>query len=171
MTTWLWDELHEFFDTDDGSLPEVHLDYSDPHAVPRGFALLLDRSRELVADDGQFWSKAAEEARPVNSASNAAALVVSGEAEAFHVVVEDVRCGDVTLPDLGVFVFQDQISLDFRMGSHWGPVELAGFFGLLADLRALDPEASLSLEDYVLPAMVERFRGAFERFLGEQAPS
>lgn len=170
MSTWLWDEVHEFFDTDDGSLPEVHMNYSDPHAVSRGFTLLLDRSRELVADDGQFWSKAAEKARPVNSVPNAAALVVSGEAEAFHVVIEDIRCGGVTLPDLGVFVFQDQICIDFRMGEHWGPAELAGFFGLLADLAALDPEASFSLEDGVPSSVSERHLAAFERFLREQAP-
>ncbi len=170
MSTWLWDELHEFFDTDDGSLPEVHMNYSDPHAVVRGFALLQDRSLETMHEDQRFWSKADEEALPVNSVPNAAALVVSGEAEAFHVVMDDIRCGDVTLPDLGVFVFDDQICLDFRMGAHWGPVELGGFFGLLADLAALDPEASLSLEDYVLLEVVERFRGAFERFVRERTP-
>ena len=146
------------------------MNYSDPDAVLRGFTLLRDRSREIMPGDSQFWLKAEEEARPVSSVPNAAALVVSGEAEAFHVVLEDIRCGDVTLPDLGVFVFQDQLCIDFRMGEHWGPAELAGFFGLLADLADLDPKAAFSLEDGVPEIVSERHIAAFERFLRERPP-
>ena len=28
-TSWLWDELHDLFDVDDGSLPEIRVDYTD----------------------------------------------------------------------------------------------------------------------------------------------
>ncbi len=33
MNDWLWTELHDLFDTDDGSLPEVRVDFADKRAV------------------------------------------------------------------------------------------------------------------------------------------
>lgn len=62
--------------------------------------LLRDRSREMMTEDPQFWSKAGEEARPVDSVPDAAELVVSGEAEAFHVLLGGIRSGDVVLPEV-----------------------------------------------------------------------
>ena len=53
------------------------------------------------------------------------------------------------LPVLGVFVWQDVVELDYRMGPDWGPAQVVGFFELLRDCCALDPAA------VVLPAEVE----------------
>jgi hypothetical protein len=42
---------------------------------------------------------------PLDSVPNAAALVVSGDAEPFHFVLRDIDMSGVRLPDLGVWVW------------------------------------------------------------------
>jgi hypothetical protein len=169
LTPWLWNELRDLFDTDDGSLPEVRVDYRDSSAVVSGYALLRGRAARVVTDNAHFWSKTHDAQRPLDSVSNAAALVVSGEAEAFHVVLGGIQSRSVVIPDLGVFVLPDQLALDYRMGTAWGPKELEALFALLGELASLDPDASLSLEEGVLPDVVYRFQSAWQRWSAEHA--
>src|SRR5262245_26156890 len=108
-TPWLWGELHDLFDTDDGSLPEIRVDYSAPNATVAGYALLRERAAQIVTENPHFWSKTRDAECPLDSVSNAAALVVSGEAEAFHVVFGGIESRGMNIPDLGVFVFPGQL--------------------------------------------------------------
>jgi len=169
LTPWLWSELRDLFDTDDGSLPEVRVDYVDSAATVAGYALLRGRATRVVSENAYLWSKVHSAERPLDSVPNAAALVVSGEAEAFHVVFGGIRSRNVVIPDLGVFVCPDQLALDYRMGPAWGPGELEALFELLGELVALDPRASLSLEEGVLADVVARFQNAWRRWVSEHA--
>ena len=78
-----------------------------------GYALLRSRAAEMATANPSFWSITDDAERLVDSVPNAAALVVSGDAESFHVVLRGIRSGGVTIPDLGVFVFPDQLALDY----------------------------------------------------------
>ena len=118
------------------------------------------RWRSFVIDVGQC---------SVDSVQSAAALVARGAAQSFHVVLEGVRSLDVALPDLGVFVFPDQLALDYRMGSEWTPARVEAFFALLADLAALDPRASTSLQECSRPEEKARFQSAWQRYVAEGA--
>lgn len=133
MSGWLWEELHEFFETNDGSLPEIWINYSHPDATTGGFALLRTRAQSALPEG------------PL-AVANAAGLVTSGSPTGFHVVLMGIASLGVTLPDLGVFVTTEGLALDYRPGADWGPATLEAFFELLADLAALDLNATMSLE-------------------------
>jgi hypothetical protein len=174
MASWLWAELRDQFEADDGSLPEIRVDYSDPQAMIRGYALLRKRAQRVgnrgaMPGASSFWSTSEKTDRPVDSVPNAAALVVSGEAEPFHVVFGGIQSHGITLPDLGVFVFRHQLALDYRMGAQWGPAKVEALFGLLSALASLDPRASLSLEEGIPHEVVARFQGAWRRYIEEHA--
>lgn len=166
MAAWLWDELHDLFDTDDGSLPEIWVDYSNSEATVAGYALLRGRAAHLASDQACLWSTTQNSSLPVDSVPNAAALVVSGEATSFHVVLGGIQSRGAPIPDLGVFVLPDQLALDYRMGPAWASRELAGLFELLGELAALDPHASVSHWDTHAAA---RFKGAWQRWAAEHA--
>jgi hypothetical protein len=142
--------------------------FSSGRALAAAFALLRELGTE-VEDDPTFWSIPGEEARLVGSVPNAAALVVSGEAEPFHWLLARTTRDGVTLPDIGVFVFPDQIALDYRRGKEWGPSEVRRFCQLLLDLSRLDDRSSVRLPDVALPEEVERFEACSQRFVAEQA--
>ena len=164
---WLWDQLHDCFDTNDGSLPEFRVTYFDRQAMVKGFRLLRDRAAN-INESASFWSVTDEADRAIDSVPNAAALVVSGEAEAFHFVACGIRSGATVLPDLGVFVFDDELALDYRMGPDWGPAKLCAFFDLVADLTSLDSDATLSFAEQYYPGADKRLTSAWRKFQEER---
>ncbi|QDU57612.1 hypothetical protein [Aeoliella mucimassa] len=169
-TTWLWEQLHDQFDTDDGSLPDVYFENLNPDAIIGAYELLISRAKSTVTECPVFWSKTDEQEHPLNSVPNAAALVVCDEAEPFHVVLGGIEARGTVIPDLGVFVFQECIALDYRMGAEWGPLQLDAFFGLLLELSALDQTCRLTLDEHVQQGFQDRFHTAFLRFKRENAP-
>jgi hypothetical protein len=98
---------------------------------------------------------------------NAAALVMSREAEPFHVVFGGIATDGCEIPDLGVFVFHESLALDYRMGPEWGPPQLYSFFQLLMELTSLDPNCTLTLDKLVTAEIRERFQKAWIRFQAE----
>jgi len=169
MQSWLWEELHDLFDTDDGSLPEIRINYVGTSATVAAYALLRNHATRVVSEKPYFWSKTHDAERSLDSVPNAAALVVADEAEPFHVVLGGIRARGTLIPDIGVFVCPDQIALDYRMGFAWGAKELEALFDLLTELAALDNKASVSLEGGVAPEVIDRFQKAWHRWTAERA--
>ena len=168
-TPWLWNEIHDFFDTADGSLPMIYVNYSDTRAVAAGYALLKKLAFVTYPESECFYSIPGDEERPLDSVSNPATLVVSGLAHPFHVIFGGISIGGAIIPDLGVFVFTDQLQLDYRMGADWGSKEVEALFALLSQLAALDPNGSLALEDGVLPEVADRFQLAWKKYSTDAA--
>ena len=165
----IWMQLHDLFDTDDGSLPEIHITYANGKATSAGYGLLRSRAATIVSENPTFYSRVHETEQPLDSVSNAAASVVAGEAEAFHVVFGGIAARGTTIPDLGVFVFPDQLALDYRMGPDWGSDELEALFGLLLELTSLDGDAAVSLEESVIAEVAQRFQEVWRRWVAENA--
>ena len=172
--SWLWNELQEMFDEDDGSLPEIRVQYSSTSAPVAGFQLIqrlseTTRRAQNAPSEPTFWSVPEQEERRVDSVPNAAALVVSGDAEPFHLVFGGIAIDGSTIPDLGVFVFPDQLALSYRMGPEWGPEQVKALFALLHELTKSDEGARLTLEDGVVPEWMDRFQGAWSQWVREHA--
>jgi hypothetical protein len=71
----------------------------------------------------------------------------------------------VVIPDLGVFVFPDEIALDYSMGEEWNPANVAAFFELLIQLQGIDPTAVITPSQvYFGPESHERFARALALF-------
>ena len=167
-TDWLWEQVRECFDTDDGSLPGIEIAGLSPEGVASVYAMLRGRSR-LASDSAEFEIRPQEACLPVDSLPHAAALVAAGEAEPFHLCIAGVVAAGVELPVLGVFVLPDAVELDYRMGPDWGPPQVAGFFELLRDCCALDPHARVrSASDGPLEAV--RLEAAWARYRGQRPP-
>lgn len=146
MNDWLWSELGELFQDDDGTLPDVWIDYTSSAPVPIAYRLLASRSQRVVTQHPSIWSTKGDWERPLDSVPNPAELVVSGEADAFHVVFGGVAWKGVVIPDLGVSVFAQGLGLDYRKGPKWGPRELGAFFELLKELTLLEAGAQPGID-------------------------
>ena len=163
MSDSLWAQVGECFNADDGSLPGVEVTKLSAEGVASIYAMLRGRSR-LVGNPPGFWDRRAEASVPVDSVSNAAALVAAGQAEAFHHCIGGVVAASVELPVLGVFVWQNIVELDYRMGPDWGPLQVAGFFELLEDCCPIDPGAGVIPADFEGPPYPERFAKAWATY-------
>lgn len=156
MSDELWARVRECFDTDDRSLPGIAITGLSPAGVADVYAMLRSRSR-LEGESPTFWSRTEQADVLVDAVPNAAALTSGGQAEAFHIVISGVSAGGVELPELGVFVFQDSVELDYRMGPDWGPDQVSGFFELLRECCCLDDNAVVAPAEVEGPPYPERF--------------
>jgi hypothetical protein len=114
----LWKAVRDCFEEDDGSLPSIDLRSLTPGGLSAVYAMLRRRSRPSGTEPASFWDRQSEEQVLVDLVKDAAALVASGEAEAFHHTIEGLVVAGVELPVLGIFVFPDSIEIDYRMGPH-----------------------------------------------------
>lgn len=142
----LWEQLHDLFDTDDGSLPDIEINALTSQSVANVYAFLRSRSKP-VSVEASFWHIAEERDVNVDDVPNTAQLVTEQIAEVFHVTVEGLTLQNATIPALGIFVFPDSICLDYRMGREWGPQEVEALFDCLRQIQRIAPEAAIVLAD------------------------
>lgn len=130
----------------DGSLPDIEIDFGENHVVADAYALIQTKTSKLVSSGAYYWSKSRNEEYPIRFGDNPAVLYLKGEAEPFHVVFGGIRSSSGFLvPDLGVFVLgPGLISLDYRMGSEWNDAAILGLFELLNELSSLASEVMIS---------------------------
>lgn len=145
---WLWESLRHLFDTDDGSLPEIRVTYSSRGSAAAGYELLRKRAACV----------------PENAPREATADRIP-----FHAVLAGIEAQGSSLPDLGVFVFDDQLALDYRMGARWSASSLIGLFTLLSELVALDPAALVARVPSGDSSAPDRFASAWNRWSDENA--
>lgn len=163
--SYLWEQLHEYFDTYDGGLEDIEVNTLSGDEVANIYAYLRLHSK-IVSGDFFFWSEAVQKDLPIDSVENAARLVVDGEASAFHIAVSGLSYSGAVVPDLGIFVFDDSIELDYRPGPEWGPAELEALFACLHKVQRLAPSAIITL-DAGLDSVRERFALALRQYLSE----
>jgi hypothetical protein len=139
MSESVWELLHEHFETDDGSLPDIYIRNVSSEGVVRIWNSLREHSSG-IAGEATLWHDGEARRLNVNSVENAADLVISGAAEPFHVVLRGVSFEGTSIPDLGVFVFLDEVDLDYRMGPEWSRSGVEALLRLLIMLRGLAPD-------------------------------
>jgi hypothetical protein len=129
-----WDRLHWLFDTDDGALYDIRLAGLDEAGVAAAFEFI--RASAAVIPDALFWNTALAREEQVAVCPDAARLVACGLAEPFHLLAPGLEFAKAVIPDLGVFVWADEVTLDYRMGPEWDRPQLLALFELLRQLRA-----------------------------------
>lgn len=129
-----WERLRWLFDTDDGALYQIRLTGLEEAGVVAGFEFV--RSRSAVTPDALFWHTGLERDERVAGYPDAARLVARGVAEPFHVLAPGLEFVGAVIPDLGVYVWPDELTLDYRMGPEWGRPQLIALFELLRQLAA-----------------------------------
>jgi hypothetical protein len=164
----LWKELHDLFDTDDGSLPEIELNCLSGVQVQSIYLFLRSRGKDTTRDGAKFWDNDLKQKRPVDSIANAATLVTTNRADPFHVVISGLTFNGVTVPDIGVFVFQESISLDYRMGVEWEPAKLSAYFECLFEVKKFAPSAKISLQPGTSEEAQKRFQKMLAEFIREK---
>ena len=135
--------IAKYFKSDDGSLPEIELSFDAPGLMIVAFQHLYDRGAINVSEaESMVWSIASQSERPYAGPADAT-LVASGEIEPFHVVLRGVLGSDFPIPDLGIFVSTDSLTLDYRMGPDWGQAEIGSLIELLRQLSTLGGSVSV----------------------------
>ncbi|MFC7516354.1 hypothetical protein ACFQUU_15170 [Herbaspirillum sp. GCM10030257] len=129
--------LQQYFEVDDGSLPEIVVDFHSPNQVRDAFAFLFRLGgKDITAGGAALWNREEEKETEFRTPDDFE-LVFSGAADPFHLVLRGLESDGVILPDLGVFVDPHSMVLDYRMGAEWGDSKVASFIAMLRELVRL----------------------------------
>lgn len=96
-------KLMRFFEKDDGSLPEIEIEFREPTQTVQAFRHLFELGgQDVTAGGASVWLVEGDCERPFEGASDAE-LLIEGKIQPFHVVLGRVLSGGVCLPDFGSF--------------------------------------------------------------------
>ncbi|GGX17287.1 hypothetical protein [Undibacterium macrobrachii] len=137
--------VSQILSENDGSLPDIEFDFGEEKRSSGAYALVQRQASCLVSQGAYYWSKSKEIEVPIKFGENPAELLLSGEAEPFHVVFGGMRSSSgAIIPDLGLFILgSTQISLDYRMGKKWNRGAIEGLFELMLNLKCLAPNTEI----------------------------
>ncbi|CAN7416656.1 hypothetical protein LJR074_002662 [Acidovorax sp. LjRoot74] len=128
-------ELANYFNRDDGSLPEIAVQFASGEGVVAGLNLLFaNGAQDISAGGARLWLKDSSGSRSFEGPRDAE-LVTAGVAEPLHLVLANITCAGSTLPDLGVLILSDALILDYRMGPEWEARKIDALLTLLRDLE------------------------------------
>jgi hypothetical protein len=130
------------FTDDDGSLPGIEFRNLQPSSVQRLWNY-FSHNGDVTTEDATFWHHEMQADVPLNQFDDPAGLVVTGIAAPFHCCFQLKPKDEKTIPVLGLFVLQDVVEIDFRMGSDWCPENVDAFFRLLVHLKSIAPESQI----------------------------
>jgi len=88
----LWNDLHDLFDADDGSLPEIWITNLSADGISTIYTLIWTVATTLPGEPA-FWDKRREQASLLGSVPNAARLVAENVAEPFHFIAHGISFG------------------------------------------------------------------------------
>lgn len=161
------DSVIEILRTNDGSLPDINIDFGDACVAGVAYALIQDKASTLVSTGAYYWSKSKNREFPITFGENPANELLRGDAEAFHVVFGGIRSSTGALvPDLGVFILgPNYVALDYRMGSGWNECAIIGLFEILRDLSHLSPRVAITHEHNIYDPAGEILMKTFHSWL------
>ncbi len=141
----------EILSTDDGSLPDINLDFGSEQIAADAYELIQSKASCLVSTGAYYWSKRLKKEQPIRFGDHPAAQFLLGDAEPFHVVFGGLSSSaGVAIPDLGLFILEPGfIALDYRMGPVWSETTAMGLFELIRELLSLGSNAVLSHENNI----------------------
>jgi hypothetical protein len=160
------DRLKAVLSHNDGSLPDINFDFAGARVVADAYAVVQRHANVLTSADSYYWSKSEEKECPISFGDNPAELVLSGEAEPFHVVFGGLvsHTGN-KIPDLGFFVLgEDFVALDYRMGPEWTLPALEGLLSLMDEIASLAPNTVVTHESNIFDPDGKVLTQAFEEW-------
>ena len=139
-------DLSRYFETNDGSLPEIEVDFISKESIHRAFAYLFELGAENVTANGCYlWMHRESRDMPFSGPEDAQ-LVTSGLSASFHVVLDSIEVGGNKLPALGVLVDPNSLVIDYRMGPDWSRQNIGALFNLLKSFINLGGSVSVIRE-------------------------
>jgi hypothetical protein len=166
----LWNCTKSYFETDDGSLPEIAIGNLRGKDREKVFSLLCSYFESKNIDATYVIRKSDfVESSPFNKAL--LRRLEDNEITRIQFLVKGLKIHEASLPDLGILILSEEVILDYRMGCDWTPKTVFSLFCFLKELRQAAPDSILIIPDSsgggFPDIMKKEFEEVFETFMNE----
>lgn len=159
---WLWNDIHDMFDEDDGSFPEICICGLTAAEVAAGYQLIRKCARILVGKPA-FYEIASGKERELDEVTCAASLVCAKQANPFHFLVRNMAFRKGEVHEAGVFILDNAIAFDYPKSCLWGEIQIETLLLLINKIKEGSEKAFIRLEDAVGPDDRQRLQTALDR--------
>ena len=163
---WLWNTTHDIFDIDDGSNPEICICGLTPEQVVAGYNFIRKKSQRLRGTPTFFCYENLSD-NGLDDIGNAAEYVVKRHANPFHFIAATFKLGRGILYDIGFFILDNAIAIDYLKGPLWGEREIETLMRIIIEIRRNATESFITVPSTVDPAHRRRIEDAVVRLKKE----
>jgi hypothetical protein len=156
----LWRRVGSLFYEDDQMLHHIHLSNLSARSIPRLTAHLQNIAARISPINA--WDRISNVAIEMDDLAEGAKRVVLEELDPVHALLSGMVVNRAKLPDIGLLIFADELTLDYRKGKEWSPKVVTAFFELIRQLKGVEPNLKVRLDECVLPQWHRRLHSAFE---------
>ncbi len=164
----LWNFVSSYFETDDGSLPEIALGNLHDRGRDNVFAVLASYF-EMMNIEATYVDKKNSLVESAHFSHSLLRRLEAAEIKRVQFVANELKVQGIQLPDLGILILPDEVILDYRMGSDWTPKTVFSFFSFLKELRSVAPDSTLYIPESSgggFPEMMKKeFEEVFDKFV------
>ncbi|NCB47235.1 hypothetical protein EOM81_09490 [bacterium] len=161
---WLWNSVHDFFDTKDGTFPEICIKGLTSSEVVSGYNLIRKSASSLIGRP-TLQTIETRSLHGLDELGNAAELVCKRKVYPFHFMVSDLKIKRFGLYELGTFIFENAIAFDIERGPLWGEREIMCLFMLIIKIKSSSSSAFIQLEEHLNEKYQSKFNEVILRLL------
>jgi hypothetical protein len=159
----LWDKIHDFFDKDDGTYPEICLCNLTPASIVNGYNFIRKNGGFLVGGP-RFLNAEQGCEMGLDEVEDASQLVVNRKAHPFHFMIRNIRFEDYQIDEIGIFVLDNAIAIDYEKGPFWNEQKITSLMYLINLIMKDSPQSFIRLEEEVPKDDKQRFENAYKEY-------
>lgn len=145
---WLWNQVHHIFDVDVGSFPEICICGLSANQVSNAY-LFIRQIAGFVVGSPRFFNRETGCEMGIDEVENAARLVCEQKASPFHFMLRNLKHEPGIVHELGVFILDNAIALDYEKGPLWGEREIEALLQIIRKIMGDAPGPFVRLEEAV----------------------
>jgi hypothetical protein len=137
-----WNAVKDLFEENDGSLPDIFIENLTHGEMEDIYSWLLSFAE--VCDNTVIYSIKEDKNVPIEYYNNPVRAFNVGEVEAFRHGLKEFIINNTVIPQLTLFIGQNEIEFDYRMGKEWGAEQVEALFEFLALIKDRAPSAQIT---------------------------
>lgn len=159
---WLWNTTEDVFANSDEAGREISIYGLSAEEVIAGYNFIRSKARRLRGIP-TLYSLEAQKEVGIDEIGNGAELVCRRQANPFYFVVASLKGSRTNISDLGFFIFDNAICIDFKPGPLWGEIEIETFLLLILEIRKIAKNFSIQIQDEKNLGYIFKLEKALER--------
>ena len=141
----IWNEVKHLFEKDDGSLPDIFISNLTNQELIAIYEWLMSQCE--APQKTTVWSIEKECDVFLHEVPSPASSLCEGRIEYIKHPLEGLSINGILLPLLCIWVFSNEIIIDYRMGNEWSDKKVLALFDLLRCIQQIAPIAPITQAD------------------------
>lgn len=164
---WLWHTTENIFTNCDETDLEISICGLSAKEVVASYDFIRSKARRLRGNP-TLYSLDEQKEVGIDEIGNGAELVCRRQANPFYFVVASLKGNRTNISDLGFFIFDNGICIDFKPGPLWGEIEIEIFLLIILEIRKIASNSFIQIQDKNNLGYLSKLEEALDRLANSE---